>query len=163
LNVTTWHLEMTDPARLRPGRVPAPDPLVMRVTEPFPELSRFLYLTVGRDWQWVDKAEWPLEKWRAYACRPELETWIAYVGGTPAGYFELEAQPEANVEIAYFGLLPVFLGRGLGGHLLTVAVRRAWEMNARRVWVHTCSLDAQPQALENYKARGFELFKTEAT
>jgi hypothetical protein len=33
-------------------------------------------------------------------------------------------------------------------------------MGARRVWVHTCSLD-HPGALANYLARGFRVFKEE--
>jgi GNAT superfamily N-acetyltransferase len=68
----------------------------------------------------------------------------------------------ANLEIAYFGLLPQFIGRGIGGTLLTSAIERAWEMGAARVWVHTCSLDG-PSALGNYQARGFRYYKEEET
>lgn len=82
---------------------------------------------------------------------------MAYVSGTPAGYFELETQTDGNIEIAYFGLLPSFIGHGLGGALLTAAVERAWALGARRVWVHTCSLD-HPRALPGYQARGFRVF-----
>jgi len=82
---------------------------------------------------------------------------VAYVSGTPAGYFELEMQAGGNVEIVYFGLLPQFIGRGLGGALLTATVERAWALGAHRVWVHTCSLD-HPNALPGYQARGFRVF-----
>ena len=80
----------------------------------------------------------------------------------PAGYFELEAQPEATSQITYFGLLPSFIGKGIGGYLLTQAVDRAWQMSpdVRRVWVHTCTLD-HPGALPNYLGRGFRIFKEE--
>ena len=44
--------------------------------------------------------------------------------------------------------------------LLTAAVQRAWAINARRVWVHTWSLD-HPAALRNYLARGFAVFREE--
>ena len=91
--------------------------------------------------------------------RPQLATWLAYLHGTPAGYFELETQPDDSVEIAYFGLLPQFIGQGIGGVLLTRAIESAWQMGAERVWVHTCSLD-HPQALKNYQARGLQIFKT---
>jgi GNAT superfamily N-acetyltransferase len=121
-------------------------------------LNRFFYTAVGGDWYWLERLTWSYERWRAYLDRPELETWYATVSGTPAGYFELEAQPEANVELAYFGLLPQFVGRGLGGELLSRAIERAWQMNARRVWVHTCNMD-HPGALANYQARGFRIFK----
>jgi GNAT superfamily N-acetyltransferase len=66
-----------------------------------------------------------------------------------------------NVEIAYFGLLPGFIGKGLGAYLLTAATRRAWDMGATRVWVHTCDLD-HPRALANYQARGFRIFQVES-
>jgi hypothetical protein len=46
----------------------------------------------------------------------------------------------------------------LGGALLTATVERAWALGARRVWVHTCSLD-HPNALPGYQARGFRVFK----
>jgi GNAT superfamily N-acetyltransferase len=101
-----------------------------------------------------------------YLDRAELETWVGYRSGTPAGYFELERQVDpsggAAVEIVYFGLLPGFIGHGLGGRLLSAAIDRAWEMvaGAGRVWVHTCDLD-HPQALANYQARGFEVFLVE--
>ena len=85
---------------------------------------------------------------------------MAYVSGSPAGYFELEGQPGGNVEITSFGLLPAYIGRGLGGHLLTVAIEKAWQMGSSRVWLHTCSLD-HPGALANYCARGFQVFREE--
>ena len=33
-------------------------------------------------------------------------------------------------------------------------------MGARRVWLHTCTLD-HPNALANYQARGLRMFKQE--
>jgi len=78
------------------------------------------------------------------------------VRGTPAGYFELERDGDA-VEIVSFGLLPAFIGRGLGKRLLDAAARRAWALGPQRVWVHTCSLDG-PAALANYRGRGFEIY-----
>jgi GNAT superfamily N-acetyltransferase len=78
----------------------------------------------------------------------------------PAGYFELRRQPDGAVEIAYFGLLPEFIGRGLGKFLLSEATRRAWELGATRVWLHTNTLD-HAAALPNYLARGFSVVRTE--
>ncbi len=77
-----------------------------------------------------------------------------------AGYFELRNCEDGSVEIAYFGLLPEFLGRGLGKHLLTCATEQAWADGANRVWLHTCTLD-DPAALPNYLKRGFRPFRTE--
>ena len=187
VSITTYHLEMLDPGELRPKGLERPGTIrgmvleVRRAEVPCPELSRFLYTAVGGDWFWIDRLGWAYRQWLDYLSRPEVQTWVAYVAGTPAGYAELEAQPgrnsvggslrdphprsrsdraTLNVEIAYFGLLPQFLGQGIGGHLLTVAVEQAWAMGAARVWVHTCTHD-HPAALANYLARGFRQFREE--
>jgi len=133
--------------------------MVDRVDPPHPDVNRSLYIAVGSDWSWRDRLPWDVARWLEYVNRPELETWVARVDDRAAGYFELERQGDA-VEIAYFGLLPAFIGQGLGGALLTRAVHRAFELGASRVWVHTCTLD-HPQALANYVARGLRPYKTE--
>jgi len=158
--VTTYYLEMLNPRDLRPKRSPRADIALVKVTPPMPELNRFFYTTVGADWYWHDRLPWTFQQWLDYLNRPELETWMLTVKGVPAGYYELERQPDKNVEIAYFGLLPAFVGAGLGGHLLTCAIERGFAMADGRVWVHTCTLD-HPQALANYQARGFRLYKQE--
>jgi len=158
--VTISHLEMLSPGELRPKDTSRSNVGIVRVEKPTPELNRFFYTAVGGDWYWLERLPWSYGDWMCYLDRAELETWIITADGVPAGYFELERQPEASVEIVYFGLLPNFVNVGIGGWALTQAVQRAWQMNARRVWVHTCDLD-HPAALHNYLARGFTLFKTE--
>ncbi|SFF55635.1 Acetyltransferase (GNAT) domain-containing protein [Fontimonas thermophila] len=158
--VTTWYLEMRDPAWLRPARVPEPAPLILRAEHPLPMLNRFLYTAVGGHWYWRDRLNWSYARWLAWLDRPALQTWVLYVRGTPAGYVELEKQAGDDVEIAYFGLMREFFGQGLGGHLLSVGIERAWAMGARRVWVHTCTLDG-PHALANYEARGMRRYHEE--
>lgn len=166
MSTTTWYLEMTDPAELKPGRAPGGDVRFVRAEVPSPELSRFLYGAVGRDYQWIDRNPWTDQEWRDRLERPGVETWVLYDRGTPAGYAEMEAHSEGAVEIVYFGLLPGFLGRGLGGHMLTEALRRAWDLAdrrpdrepTRRVWLHTCSLDGE-HALANYESRGLRVYR----
>ncbi|SFE87434.1 Acetyltransferase (GNAT) domain-containing protein [Actinacidiphila alni] len=167
--VTTWSLELTSPDELRPAAdAPAGAGVrIMRAEVPSAEFGRFLYTAVGADCAWRDRLPWPPERWRAHLELPGTEVWVAYERGTPAGYVELGAQDAGVVEILYFGLLPDFRGRGLGGRLLSFGTRRAWDLADRwegreptkRVWVHTCSLDG-PYALENYRRRGFRVFDT---
>ena len=88
-----------------------------------------------------------------------VTTWIGYCNGTPFGFIELE-QKGADVELSSFGLLPQFIGQGLGGFFLSEAIRVAWELQPKKVWVHTCTLDHK-YALNNYQARGFSIFKKE--
>lgn len=158
--VTTYYLEMRSSHELRPKHVALESLLLMKAEIPSAELQHFLYRSVGGNWYWYEKADWTYRQWLEYAQNPHLHTWVAYLKGTPAGYFQLEVQPEGNIEIAYLGLLEQFGGMGLGGHLLTCALEEAWRLGAKRVWVHTCSLDS-PAALVNYQARGMQLYKIE--
>lgn len=157
VEVTTYYLQITDPADFKPKYINRTDLSVKQVQIPLPPFNRFLYMVVGADWYWTDRLAWDYDDWLIWLDRSELHTWVAYLAGTPAGYFELEAQADGNVEIAYFGLLSQFAGQGLGGHLLSLAVEKSWAMGARRVWLHTCTWD-HPYALANYRARGFALY-----
>lgn len=158
--VTTWSLEMRAPSQLRRSAAPRLEPQLTQAKIPSPALNRFLYTSIGGDWHWVDRLPWTWDRWMQWLDRPEHQTWVMSVDGTPGGYFELEKQPGDDVEIAYFGLAKDFLGRGLGGWLLTRTIEQAWAFGAKRVWVHTCSLD-HPMALKNYQARGFTVFREE--
>ena len=157
--VTRTYLELRDPGRLLPVELSDPDAHVERVAACPAAFFRFLYTAVGAQHHWVDRLSRTDDEIRAYLARPDISFWVMYRQGAPAGYFELRRDTDA-VEIVYFGLLPEFVGRGLGKALLTVAVRRAFELGAARVWLHTCTLD-HPAALPNYLARGFRPFKTE--
>jgi ribosomal protein S18 acetylase RimI-like enzyme len=152
--VITTYLELRDPADLRPAHVPrARGVRLDKVTAP--ALNRWFYETIGRDWSWTDRLGWSDEQWAAYAA--EVETWVLRLAIAALGYVELRSVG-GEVELAMLGILPPYRGAGLGGHLLTEAVRRAWELpGARRVWVHTCTLDG-PHALPNYEARGFRVY-----
>jgi GNAT superfamily N-acetyltransferase len=158
VNVTTWSLETAAPADLLPAPAPPGSVELHRAILPSPELGRFLYTAAGGNWYWTDRLPWSHDQWLQRLSHPRVETWVLYEEGTPAGYFELDGGTEGDVQIAYLGVLPAFIGRRLGGWLLTQAIRRAWAMGARRVWVHTCTLDA-PRALANYQARGMLVFK----
>jgi len=158
VKVTVTHLEMRDAGELRVVGPPSPDVEVRRVDPPDPRFNREMYERVGGEWSWYERLGWDDARWSEHARRAEIETWVLRDHGEPAGYFELESQADGDVEIAYLGLLPSSIGRGLGGYLLTAAVQRAWAAGAARVWLHTCTLD-HPGALANYEARGFRRFK----
>jgi len=156
--VTIYYLEMLAANQLNASK-PVPALTITEAKIKEYRLNRFLYTLVGEAWQWQDKLTDTDATWKAYAERDNLRTWVAYVDGAIAGYFELEISAEQEVEIKYFGLAAGFIGKGLGGYLLSYAIQQAWQTcQAKRVWVHTCSLD-HPSALANYKARGFQLYK----
>ena len=161
--LVTTYLEMRSPDQLRPKRADSRFE-VREIKGPDWRFNRDLYFRVGEPWRWIDKRPWTDEQWKEYASAPPLRTFAAYFDNELAGYYELRSDEQSGVEIAYFGLLPDFVGRGLGGALLTSAIEQAWSGDGRigRVWVHTCNRD-HPQALANYQARGMAIYKIEET
>ena len=158
--VTRTYLEMRDPAELRPARLADERVRVTEARSCPASFARYLYRTVGRAFDWLDRYEWTEEQWREVVTQPAVSIWLLTCDGAPAGYFELRKHEDGSTEIAYLGLLQEFIGQGLGGHLVTSAIETAWAVGANRVWLHTCSLDA-PAALPNYQKRGLRPFKTE--
>jgi GNAT superfamily N-acetyltransferase len=160
ITVTRTYLEMLSPEELRQARVTGPDPKVERLQDCSVEFFRFLYEEVGRAYRWTDRLSWSDEMVQQHLETPGVSLWLLSWENRPAGYFELRAHEDDSVEIAYFGLLPDFIGRGWGKYLLTRAVQSAWRLGARRVWLHTCTLD-HPAALPNYLKRGFRPVRQE--
>ena len=147
------YLEITDPERLQPPDSPPSRPFELEAVHD-PELNRWFYEHVGADWAWIDRLSWSDRQWRDWEAR--VETWMITVDGARAGYFELEPHPAGGlVQLAYFGLLPEFHGLGIGGHALTAAIRRGFELGPK-VAVSTNTSDG-PHALANYEARGMRI------
>jgi ribosomal protein S18 acetylase RimI-like enzyme len=160
MEITRTYLEMRAPSELNPAR--NNDPLIRIEWQRncSTELFRDLYREVGRNYHWIDRLPWTDEQIKTYLQQPEVSLWLMTYDADIAGYFELKKETDGSTEIAYFGLMPRFIGRGLGKHLLTCAVEQAWTDGAKRVWLHTCT-DDDPAALPNYLKRGFKPFKTE--
>ena len=159
----TTYLEMLSRDQLRPKRADARFQIREKTNQDW-RFNRDLYLRVGEQWDWIDKRTWTDDQWKEYATAPELRTFAGYYDNALAGYYELRWDKKSGIEIAYFGLLPEWIGRGLGGALLTNAIEEAWSGDGgivpARVWVHTCNRD-HPQALANYQARGMVVYKVE--
>ena len=164
VEVVRTYLALDNPSQLKPARFMAAIGGIgcIRRDPCPPDLYRRLYKEVGEQWFWHDRLEWSDEELAAHLTRPNVRVWeiTAAAGTRSAGYFELQRHDDGSVEIAYFGLMPEFIGHGLGGGMLECAVEEAWAMGAKRVWLHTCTLDSD-RALPNYLARGFQPYKTE--
>lgn len=161
LAVVVTYVEMhRRPAPSTVGRRAEPC-AVLRAEAPTVSFYRFLYNTVGQPWLWYERRLLDDEMLHQAIMSPGVEIYVLYVRGVPAGYVELDRQRLGEVEIAYFGLMPEFIGRGLGPYFLDWAVGRAWDPpqgNApERVWLHTCTLD-HPKALATYQRAGFEVY-----
>ena len=160
ITVTTTYLHIPSRAAFRPAFVQDSDTQLMQAHNASAPFYRFLYGSVGRDYHWTDRFAWTDEQLEAHLARPTTTLLVLYVRGVPAGYVELDtASSEPGTEVAYFGLIGAFHGRGLGKHLLSAGLQRAFDDGAQRVWVHTCTLDGR-HALANYQARGFMPYHT---
>ena len=155
--ITITYLQMSALEDLVPAPMNDPDFIVREAVERDWRLNRVLYLLVGEQWGWIDKLGWSDLDWERYAADEQRRTFVASLRGATAGYYELRRDDAQAVEVAYFGLASDFIGRGLGGALLTDALKRAWSWDAQRVWLHTCTLD-DPAALKNYLARGMRVY-----
>ncbi|MCY4023955.1 MAG: GNAT family N-acetyltransferase [Anaerolineaceae bacterium] len=155
-------LEMTDRDQFRPSFLDAnalADCRMLPLKTADLDYYLFLYGSVGRPWRWIGRLRMDRGKLRQQLERPGVSVDVLYVGGTPAGYIEL-ARVGPHTEVAYFGLRVEYFGRGLGKHLLSLGLQRAWDDGAGRVWVNTCNLDG-PHALVNYRKRGFQIYLIE--
>ena len=155
--VTVTYLEMTRPEQRSGAPGWAEGVTIQRAERPTVSFYRYLYDTVGADWDWYERRRLSDDALAAIVHDDAVEVFVLYVRGVPAGYVELDRRVEGEVEIAYFGLIPEYIGRGLGPALLDWALERAWSCRPRRVWLHTCSLD-HPRALAVYRQAGFEEF-----
>ena len=156
VSVRRTHLELRSLEEFRPARPPA-DPVVLRRRRPISPVEYLeLYSLVGELWLWRDRLVWTLDELERYLTSTDVHIWAAYLRGATAGYFELREHADRSVEVMYFGLAPPFMGRGIGGWLLTRAVEEAFALGASRIVLNTCTLDA-PHALPNYLARGFTI------
>jgi GNAT superfamily N-acetyltransferase len=159
MEVTVYYLEMLS----RPQRVVPPprDGLtVVHARRPTVRYYRFLYDAVGGPWQWLSRRKLTDAELVRVLEDPRDEVHVLHVEGVPAGFAEFDRRTEGEVELVQFGLMPEFIGQGLGKYLLQWAIDRAWGYGPRRLWLHTCSLD-HPNALPNYLKAGFVLYKQE--
>jgi GNAT superfamily N-acetyltransferase len=153
-NVVTF-LEMH--ARPRLPAVHPPSNLqtaLMRCVAPTVAFYRFLYDTVGAPWLWWERRALDDASLAEIVQDERVEIYVLYVEGQPAGYAELDRRREPEIELAYFGLMPEFIGQRLGPYLLASAIDIAWSHEPSRLWVNTNTLD-HPKALPLYQRMGF--------
>jgi GNAT superfamily N-acetyltransferase len=154
---TVTYLDMQAQPTLARVHPPAGKLALMRAEACSPSYYRYLYNTVGEPWLWYVRREWDDAELSALLEKPSTEIFVLYVGGVPSGFFELDAGKPRETELSYFGLIPDFIGRGLGFFLLQQAIDRAWSRPIERLSVHTCTFD-HPRALPNYQRAGFAVY-----
>ena len=150
----------------RPTRPPRPAPLrklaLMRAEALTLSFYRYLYNTVGEPWLWADRRAMDDVRLAGILSDPRMALYVLYAAGVPAGFVELQRHDPKTTEIMHFGLIPDFIGMGLGAFLLDAAVEIAWQAEPARLHVETCTLD-HPRALAVYQRAGFQPYRQEQT
>ena len=157
IGITITKLEMTSRPSLRPvlphgqdtGRV-----MLLKLKHPPVHFYRYLYESVGKPHVWVERRRLSDDALAETVQHDQVDIYVLYCDGAPAGYFELDFRSPPSAGLAYFGLIPDFIGRGLGSFLLATAIATAWDRRIERLWVHTNTLD-HPRALPLYQKMGF--------
>ena len=153
-------LELTDIKKLKINS-PKENKFLIKKIKPDFQLNKFFYKQVGKKHRWIDRLSWTDEKWINFISNKNLETYVISESNDLIGFFELLYNPDLNeTEISYFGLLEEYIGKGIGGYALSEAIKKSFEKDIKRVWLHTCTLD-HPNALKNYIARGMKVFRKE--
>lgn len=136
---------------------------LLRLNEPTVSFYRYLYDAVGRPWFWTDRKALSDDALGHIIGDERIEIYVLYVNGAPAGYFELDRRDPPDVNLAYFGIMPEYIGQRFGPYMLREAIDMAWGYEPRRLTVNTCTLD-HPKALRLYQRFGFVPYdRAEAT
>ncbi len=139
---------------------------VLVAEKPTCSFYRYLYNTVGEPWLWYERRQWSDEKLKNWLNDPDVTLYVLYLAGVPAGFAEIRRNKKfAGIPkdmsgkqialLAYFGLLPEFIGRGLGTFFLTHVVKSQWADVLDGMVVDTCDWD-HPKAFITYQKAGFE-------
>jgi GNAT superfamily N-acetyltransferase len=153
LRTTITYMEMARP----PAESAPADPPQIRIERASGitvAFYRYLYNEVGGPWLWYERRAMDDVTLAVLLHNPAIEVFVAYAKGVPAGYFELDRRHPTDVDLAYFGLLPDFIGKSLGHWFLRRAIDQAWTYRPRLVTVNTNSFDHE-RALANYQRVGF--------
>jgi len=120
---------------------------------------RYLYDNVGAAYVWWLRRTTPDAEIAAMLADPALTIHVLYQHNEPAGFFELDGAANGPINLAYFGLMPQAVGRGMGPAFLRAAIDEAWRRRATMITVNTCTAD-HPRALPNYVQAGFQMIRT---
>ena len=161
IKVKRNYLEINSIENLAEVTKPSNNISIHLMKKPDFQLNKFFYKEIGKKHSWIDRLSWNEKNWIEYLNNPDVKTYVLKEKNNFAGYFEqiFDNQKE-DCEIAYFGILAEFIGKKYGGYLLSEAIKKSFKIGAKRIWVHTCSLDHK-HALKNYQSRGMKIFKSE--
>ena len=84
----------------------------------------YLYRAVGAEYEWTDWLARPVAEAEAFVRDPTVSLRTMLLDGWPGGFFMFDTRADGVCDLAYFGLVPQAIGRGLGPWLLAGAQYR---------------------------------------
>ena len=160
LITTVTYLEMVSyPKHLILSKPEKLNAEIKLMVEPTVDFYRYLYDTVGEKWTWIERRLLDDNNLQKLIRSSNVEIYILYVDDNVAGFGEIGWDTASNgSEIKYFGLMPEYIGKGLGPYFLNNIINIAWRRKPVRLRVNTCDLD-HPSALGVYQKSGFYILE----
>jgi hypothetical protein len=155
-------MEMNDPDQLTPAARIAD--VTLTPTQPRSWVIKPLHDRVAAAGEW-SSLSWSAEQWRRRLTNPRVRYATILAGKQTAGLVEFESQPDAQVEITMFGLLPEFNEPARAAYAFSLATKVAWALPdglgrmPRRVWLRVRANDPSHGGLD-YCARGYAVVST---
>lgn len=159
---TVTYLEMLErPTAPLPPRPANQNTMLVLAKEPPVDYFLYLYSMVGAPHEWTDWLEASPEEQQDFVHNIHVSLYTMLIDGWPGGFFMLDSTQAGTCDLAYFGLVPQGIGRGLGHWLLATAIDSGWDCpGTERMTVNTCTLD-HPRALGLYQKMGFRPYRRE--
>ena len=150
-------MEMTAP----PSVVGTAPPGVVAARER-PDIEAYLelYREIGGPVQWDARLRMERAELVRLLAAEGTDIYILRHAGEPVGLCEFQNAGNADVELAYFGLVPSAYGKGYGSYLLNQALTACWRHKPERIWLRTDTND-HPNAIGVYEKAGFRIMKRE--
>lgn len=162
IDYTVTYLEMpTRPTWPTPNLPIGQNTALVAASTPPADYFLYLYSTVGSDYEWTDWLDKSRSDVEAFIGNSQILLYTLMVDGWPGGFFMLDRTEMPICDLAYFGLVPQAIGRGLGNWFLSTAILTAWsDPETEKLTVNTNTLD-HPRALGLYQKKGFQPVRRE--
>ncbi len=153
--VRTTTLEMLKPPAKYPS-IQTSSSLAIMVAPNIPvAFYQFLYNEIGKEHYWFLRRHMNNKQLVEIIHDTNIIIKVLYYDGAPAGFAEIDTSGlPGRIQLVYFGLMPQFIGRGIGKWFLGQIIHDLWEMGPEKIIVSTDSLD-HAHALPTYQKMGF--------
>ncbi len=117
-----------------------------------------LYKKIGEKYQWDTRLTISEQELAEILESNFTEIFLLTLAGDRIGMCEFDSSALTEIEIKHFGIIESAQGKGIGSYFLDAVLRKLWQRNPSRIWLHTDSND-HPNAIPTYERAGFIKYK----